>query len=375
MKNKIIVDKKSNSKILTFLPAAFIGGAEKNAIMILDELNKYYKNINLVIGSSAGGSKEIIQKAYLILNCSRSRGCIFKILTLIYKENPNIIFLHLGFVFLAPIIRIVFPNIKIVCRLGNTPSAEISRNKIKRLIDKYLLRISINSSNIFLLQSQSMQIDIERLFSTNNLKLQILRNPIEQKFIDKLLEKNSFEIKNYIFSAATLKKQKRLDIMFASILPVLRDYPDICFVLAGVGKESLTKELLSILESPYGKRIYLLGNVENIYPLIRDSLMCISSSDYEGSSNYLLECRAMGKICAVTDCPGDNREIFEGYNKIFFAPTADVQKLSQIISLCIKNIISGELQILFDIKEIINFVKQSQDIWKNKIKEFELVLE
>jgi glycosyltransferase involved in cell wall biosynthesis len=52
--------------------------------------------------------------------------------------------------------------------------------------------------------------------------------------------------------------------------------------------------------------------------------MFVSTSDYEGISNSMLEAMAMGLPCVVTDCPcGGARRFIKSYENGILIPTGD----------------------------------------------------
>jgi hypothetical protein len=189
---------KQNTNIIILLPSARVGGAEKNALMLYEELINNY-NVKLVLGISNGGSNKIINNAYLTLGCERLRFNIFKIFKLLLREKPNILILNLGYIFIAPFVRLFFPKMKIVCRLGNTISSELSSNIFYKFIVTTYLRFIVISSDILLTQSENMKLDLLKVVKTDRNNIKILRNPPEFDFEIKYVEKNRYNFNNYIF--------------------------------------------------------------------------------------------------------------------------------------------------------------------------------
>ena len=70
------------------------------------------------------------------------------------------------------------------------------------------------------------------------------------------------------------------------------------------------------------------GFADDIHEIMRNSAMYVSSSDYEGISNSMLEALGMGVPTVVTDCPvgGARMMIKNGINGIL-VPVGDAKAL------------------------------------------------
>lgn len=363
------------NKVLIFVPTLSIGGAEKNVIMMSRELLNHFESVVLAIGRDIRESpnsltydpkSERIRCVYL--NCSRARFCVGQALRLVANEKPSVVILNLGFVFLAPVLRATFLRLKIIVRFANTLSSELGDSLSNRLVRRFTILVTFLASDFVVLQSNSMRSDLKQLIPVKLNKTRVIRNPPEEDFLVKSKSIDGHSFGNFIFSAATNKVQKRIDVMILAVIEVLNKSPGINFVVAGVSFELLDKQLRqSVINSGCLERIFFLGLVNNVYPLIKDALLCISSSEYEGSSNFLLECRALGKLCVVTDCPGDNREIFADYSRIIFTISRDTEDLARGILYALEITKESEFKRTSDTNEIVDFVRERRKIWKNSV--------
>ncbi len=100
-----------------------------------------------------------------------------------------------------------------------------------------------------------------------------------------------------------------------------------------VNKKSLAlrEELLSyISENNLQKKVFILPATSDIHNVIKDCAMFVSSSDYEGISNSMIEAMAMGLPCVCTDCRGGGaREMITDGENGLLVPVGDVEALSQ----------------------------------------------
>lgn len=296
-------------------------------MIILKELKNYGHNIVMAVGSESGDNKEIIDQAKYVLGSDRARGSVIQSLKVIFIERPDIVFLNLGYINLALFIKCIYPNINIIVRIGNTVSSELSDNAVLRNIRIILLWLSVVSSDTIIVQSELMKKDLLR-YIRKKTRIKVLPNIVEQDFFEKASEENVINVNKYIFCAATNKKQKRLDLLLYASIELMRNNRDLHLVVAGtLYKEIEPLLFIDVYDPSILCRIHFLGFIKNILPMIRDCLFCVSSSDYEGSSNYLIESRALNKYCVVTDCPGANRETFNGYNKVLYVNCGSVDEL------------------------------------------------
>lgn len=108
--------------------------------------------------------------------------------------------------------------------------------------------------------------------------------------------------KKVIVAAGRLNKQKNFPLLIYAFSKVVKKHKDYQLIIYGQG--SLLEELkdlsrkLGIQES-----IEFPGYVEELTEQIKDAAMYVSSSDFEGISNSMLEAMAMGIPVVCTDCP------------------------------------------------------------------------
>ena len=79
-------------------------------------------------------------------------------------------------------------------------------------------------------------------------------------------------------------------------------------------------------------KVLLPGHSHNIYEEIRKAALFVSSSDYEGISNSMLEAMALGVPTICTDCPaGGARETIRNGENGLLVPVGDRQALAAAI--------------------------------------------
>ena len=111
-----------------------------------------------------------------------------------------------------------------------------------------------------------------------------------------------------IINCCRLVPQKNLGLLFDAFSDIADEFPDMSLVIWGEGPERANLER-RIAEMGLNGRILLPGYSQSIYREMSRSMLFVSSSDYEGISNSMLEAIALGIPTICTDCPaGGARE-------------------------------------------------------------------
>jgi glycosyltransferase involved in cell wall biosynthesis len=141
-----------------------------------------------------------------------------------------------------------------------------------------------------------------------------------------------------------LEKQKNLLLLIDAFALLYKEHPEYNLAIYGDGSEKkhietyITKMLLEDCISVY-------ESIPNIHEKIIDCAMFISSSDYEGLSNSMIEAMALGLPCVVTDCPcGGARMMITSYENGILVPVGDIQTMYEAMKYIIEN---PENQLLF----------------------------
>lgn len=154
-------------------------------------------------------------------------------------------------------------------------------------------------------------------------KSSIIANPISPNLPEVFIG----ERKKNIVAVCRLAPQKNLKMTIDAFKIFNKKHKDYTLTIYGEGE--LRNELEKyIKKNELEKVAFLPGFAKDIHQKIVDSAMYISSSDYEGISNSMLEALAMGIPTIATDCPVGGARMFikKNYNGILI-PTNDVNAL------------------------------------------------
>lgn len=151
----------------------------------------------------------------------------------------------------------------------------------------------------------------------------IIVNPIN----DELPEPYSGEREKSIVAIGRFTSQKNFKMAIDAFDMLHKEFPEHRLVIYGDGP--LRNELVEYSKVKEAKDFYEFpGFVQDIPAKIAKAGMYISSSDYEGISNAMLEAMAMGIPSVCTDCPvGGARMMIDNNENGILVPVGDTKAL------------------------------------------------
>ena len=186
-----------------------------------------------------------------------------------------------------------------------------------------------------IVQTQSAKRFFENSFDT----IFVINNPVKQN----LPTPHSGARRKSIVNFCRLSPQKNLDLLIDAFALLHKDYSDYCLEIYGntVGK---TEEMykIKIAEKVGALKlndcVSVLPPAADVHEKIIDSAMFVSSSDYEGLSNSMIEAMAIGLPCICTDClGGGTREVMRDKENGLIVPVKDPQALYEAMKCYIEN--------------------------------------
>lgn len=140
-----------------------------------------------------------------------------------------------------------------------------------------------------------------------------------------------------IVAAGRLSGQKNFPMLIEAFSILHKELPDYTLTIFGEGedREKLEKQ---IWELDLQNSVFLPGFESDVYPKLVDSACYVSSSNYEGMSNSMLEALAMGIPTVCTDCPiGGARTVIKDGENGLLVPVGDAEKMYQAIKRVISD--------------------------------------
>lgn len=295
--------------ILFILPDLSQGGAERVITTIVNHLDRKIYEPKLILFEKKGFYLDYLNKDVEIieLKTSRIRYSIFKIIPLIRKLKPEIVFTGWGEIsaFLSPFIPF-FSKTKFIARETNVVSEHVKRKEIRFFYRFY------NNFHRIIAQSDDMKNDLVQNIGIKTEKIIKINNPVDFDLIQSKLNSNN---NNKLFSAdfknvvvvGNLAQRKGFDLLL-NVFGFLKNEKVKLYVL-GDGTEK--SNLLEQKESLELDNVEFLGVQENPFVYMEQADLFVLSSRYEGFPNVLLEAGACGAYSLANDCPGGIREIIQ----------------------------------------------------------------
>lgn len=164
-------------------------------------------------------------------------------------------------------------------------------------------------------------------------KTVIIANPVKEGLPSPIRGERKKEIVNF----GRLEKQKNLPLLIDAFALLHKNYPEYTLSLYGDGSEKNQIEKY-IEKRSLQNCIFLYPSIPDIHEKTKDCAMFVSSSDYEGLSNSMIEAMALGLPCIVTDCPcGGGRMMISSYENGILVPVRDVEAMYKAMKYVIEN--------------------------------------
>lgn len=162
----------------------------------------------------------------------------------------------------------------------------------------------------------------------------IIPNPINNN-LPKINRKSN---SNLIVAIGRLSKQKNFPMLIYAFKKIRDIFPEFELNIYGNDEGEMNKLLQLVEELKLKDAVHFNGFANDVFNILNNCAMYVSSSDYEGISNSMLEALAMGVPSICTDCPaGGAREmICNGENGILI-PVGDVDALFKSMKQLIEN--------------------------------------
>ena len=310
------------------------GGAERVASLIVNRLSQIDGN-EVIVCVFEDVNNYNIQKdkvKYHVLADS-TKGHLYNaylkianLVKVIKQEKPDVIFsfgpIMAGYVYIAKKLS-GHKTLRVIDSERSDPRFEPVQNWKKRVRN-----FCYNRADLLVCQTP-MAVKVLRDVYGVKTKSVIIPNPITPN-LPLWKGENSKEI----ITACRLTEQKNLPMLIDAYEMLYKEHPEYHLTIYGEGelRGGLTRY---IEEKGLSASISLPGFAKDIHDIMANSYMYVSSSDYEGISNSMLEALGIGLPCVCTDCPvggaalnikdgvsgiltkvGDAKELYEGMKQI-----------------------------------------------------------
>ena len=195
---------------------------------------------------------------------------------------------------------------------------------------KSFIKSEFKNADEFVFQSYG----VEEWYKKNTpVRGTVIFNPVKSD----LPEPFDGERKKRVVNFCRISSQKNLIMLVDAFALFHERFPDYELFIYGdaVGNDAggyIDKVNDEIKKNSLENSVRIFPARNDVHSLIYDCAMFVSSSDYEGMSNSMLEAMAMGMPCVCTDCPaGGARAVIKNEVNGLLTPVGDAQTLAGAI--------------------------------------------
>lgn len=305
-----------------------VGGVDVSIRLSLKNLDATLFSTFIIKQKSTSTSKSYFNKAgkqipeYNIslqreINPFKDLKAILALLKILKKERPDLLHSHSAKAGILSRVAGFLLNIPV----AYTPHAFSflsSQNKFKRRIYILIERfVTTRKSYLIACSNSEKKLAIENKIFTND-KAYVVNNGIHS--IDKpSVNTNNYDLpEKYICTVGRPSYQKNIEKLVDILFELKKTKKDIHLVVLGVGEYSPNTNNVEIKIKSLGleKNITLVKWIprEEIFPIIFNSQLYVSTARYEGLPYSIIEAMALGKSSVVSNCPGNRDLIINDFN-------------------------------------------------------------
>lgn len=123
--------------------------------------------------------------------------------------------------------------------------------------------------------------------------------------------------------------QKRQDVMIDALKIIVSKHPDYILSFYGSGEDE-NKIRRLVIDNDLSENVLFHGAVSPIEDFIKDKMIYVLTSDYEGIPNSLMEAMCLGLPCISTDCtPGGARLLISNKENGLLVPRDDAKAVAE----------------------------------------------
>ena len=330
-------------QVLFLIPTLRGGGAERVIVTLLRQLDsaKFRLTVAVVDMREAAYRDDVPDYVELIdLGFSRVRYALPKIVWMIWKLRPEVVFSTLGHLNLAlAMIRPLLPDVVRYIARETSIVSEMLSGYPRSGWWRWAYRCFYHRFNTVVCQSSYMREDLVVNFTFPSEKAVVINNPVDVAWIQRRaaeplvtgLEQNNEKGSDaliHLVAAGRLFRVKGFDLLIEAV--ALCDNPLLRLTILGEGPLRPDLERLAVEKGVTGQ-VRLIGFQRNPYPYFAQAHAFVLSSRFEGFPNVVLEALACGTPVIATPSPGGVREILDGIAECIVADSVTAPGLARAI--------------------------------------------
>lgn len=316
-----------NNHKIVFITHALAGGGSEHVLSILAN---YFSNVGYevsIISRTQKDNQYYVNKSVYIeyIKTKSHISFILKARNFVKKVKPSTVISFEYFYNMCSCLICFNLPIRLIISERNDP-ARVGSGFIKGTLRNLLYRLP----DILVCQTE----DAKKFFpSYIQKKSVIILNPV----MPGLPQPYKGPREKVIVNFCRLNKQKNLSLLIRAFNDFRTFYPDYILHIYGDGPEKAS--ILQLIDSlELNNFVSVFPNCSDIHKRILNASMYISTSDFEGLSNSMLEALAIGLPTICTDCPcgGARMVIEDGVNGILI-PVGDKKALVEKMCILAKD--------------------------------------
>lgn len=319
-------------------------GADRVVLKVANGLAQSGLSVDLVLARRRNSTGLSIDPAIRVIELGSSRNNLWRnisgLATYLRAHQPTILFstIHFNNIVTASAIWLAKTETRLVLRQAN-----ILRRQLKDYpfpigpLLKISVRMAYRRADIVVCQCHSMLTDIVGFMRVPREKVQVLYNPTITPDIfvqaTETVDHSWLTDKQFpvLLAIGRLKPQKDFATLIRGFAELKRSQPGVRLIILGQGPQRDALEQLSITLG-VAEDVDFPGFRSNPYAFMAAADVIISSSQYEGLPNVLIEALALGKKIVATNCMGGTAEILKYGEFGQLVPVGDPFLLAQAIA-------------------------------------------
>ena len=328
-------------KIALFIDILIGGGAGRSVVTLFKALNNAGVETHLIlIDPIIRTPIDEFENNVHILNPKRNlpkfkpikhKILAYRLKKLVNELNPTIFISNLQYA--DKITHLADIKNRFYC-IRNTMSKDFfkfKKSKISKILKTIKIKNIYTNQNLITI-SKGLNNDITHNLKLHPKKLITIYNPFEIEKIQKLAEEKNADLPNepYLLHIGRYDiHQKRQDLLLKAYKKL--DLPYKLFLIGkGDDKEKIKK---LIKDMNLTKKVIVAGFYPNPYPWMKNSILNILTSDYEGFGRVIVESLILKKPIISTDCPYGPNEILSGELSNLLAKKGDINDIAKKLNI------------------------------------------
>lgn len=294
------------------------GGSERVLTLVANQLRKRNYDVSIIAFSKRQQEYEN-ECPVTVLKFTNDFSQIAALRKTIKEKAPDSVVAFEYYVGMKTVLATRGLAVKVVVSERNDPHM-LDGQPLKKILRNFLYALS----DTLVCQTD----DAKAYFGPwTRAKTVVIPNPIK----DGLPHWNADTHRRVILNFCRLEKQKNLFLLLDAFKAFWHSHPEYSLEIYGEGSEKKALEM-KIKKEGLQANASVYPFSENIHDIAANCAVFVSSSDYEGLSNSMLEAMAIGMPVVCTDCPiGGAKMVMQNETNGYLVPTGDAVALQKAI--------------------------------------------